>query len=441
MSLISRCAALALLLLCAAAFAAPTLPLKTDLSPSQALTRPACSVAEQAGFSACRALVLYNTDIRPSERYFRAHGLGADVFYNYAHASALAVVVPRADVLRALQADPGVQRIIPDRRIEVVKKPAHAGGEDTTSSNQQVSAGVARLGALTTGFTGAGVGVAIADTGVDDFHPDLNLQPNCFTAYSSCADGHGHGTHVAGIVAALNNDQGVVGVAPDAALHAVKVLSDSGSGSDATIMAGLDWVLQQGGSIRVVNMSLGRPGTVNDNPALHQLVQQLAAQHVIVVVAAGNDARSEVWQQIPAAYPEVVSVASTTAEAGSSRCRYAAGIAADTASYFTTDGSGISISAPGARRENISRGCFIQSEGILSLAPGGGLARMSGTSMAAPHVAGAVAQYLQRNPGWGVNEVKQQLAADADQVGVLPKDSPTSSYSFDGVREGVLQLD
>jgi subtilisin len=302
-----------------------------------------------------------------------------------------------------------------------------------------------RVGVPTSTSNGHGVGVAILDTGIDLSHADLGNPMDAFSAFGgSCADDEGHGTHVAGTVAALDNAVDVIGVAPNAQLYCVKVLDSAGSGSDATVMAGLDWVLANHDTvdppIKVVNMSLGRPGSADDNTAFHDLVTSLQAAGVAVVVAAGNDASAEISQAIPAAYSEVIAVASTTATAGSNQCRFASSpIGADTASYFTTDGAGVAVSAPGEDAENVSRGCLISSTGILSTRRGGGTTRMSGTSMATPHVSGVVARYFQANPGYTVEDVRQYLQQDAESAGTAPLDSPTSSYSFDGVREGVVQ--
>ena len=185
-------------------------------------------------------------------------------------------------------------------------------------------------------------------------------------------------------------------------------------------------------------MSLGRPGTVDDNPALRDLIAALDAAGVLTVVSAGNDASTDVAAQIPAAYPQVVSVASTTAIAGANQCRQLAQpIAADTASYFTTDGRNVSVSAPGEDQEDVSRACLIKSVGILSTRLGGGVTRMSGTSMAAPHVAGIAARLFQKYPSYTPLAVRIQIASDAIRRGIAPLDSPTSTYTFDGVREGV----
>ena len=375
---------------------------------------------------------------------------GASVRFNYSAINAAAVAVPNDNALAALAKDPSVIAVVQDRLVLAYQdvganakasgKPGGGGG----GAAQVVPAGVARVGVPTSTSNGDGIGVAIVDTGIDLAHADLGSPVDAFSAFGgSCADDEGHGTHVAGTVAARNNSIDVIGVAPNAQLFCVKVLDSSGSGTDATVMAGLDWVLANHAlvqpNIKVINMSLGRPGSVDDNPSFHDLIMSLEAAGVAVVVAAGNDASIEISQSIPAAYPEVIAVASATASAGSNQCRWASPIAADTASFFTTDGPNVVVSAPGEDAENISRACLISSTGILSTRRGGGTTRMSGTSMATPHVAGIVARHFQLHSSYTVLDVRQILGIDAARQDVAPFDSPTSSYSFDGVREGIVQ--
>ena len=330
--------------------------------------------------------------------------------------------------------------------MNAIAKPPGAGGGGS-SSGEVVPEGVKRIGALDTGKTGSGVGVAIVDTGLDFGHQDLAVESLWFDGFGSNAqDQNGHGTHVGGIVGARDNSIDVVGVAPASTLYAVRVLDASGSGSDSTVMGGLEWIWGQNGGdspaaslmISVANMSLGRPGSLTEDDPLHAAVQKLNNQGVTIVVAAGNDAKTEITQQIPAAYPEVLAIASTTAINGTNACKRASTpIPGDTASYFTTDGSGVAVSAPGEDQENVNRGCLISSNGILSLKLGGGTTRMSGTSMASPHVAG-VAALLVSDGATDPCTVKKRIQESADKTGTAPLNSPTSSYSFDGVREGIV---
>jgi subtilisin len=311
---------------------------------------------------------------------------------------------------------------------------------------------VKRVGLPRADSNGADIGVAIVDTGIDLSNADLAPHADTFSAFGgSCQDDNDHGTHVAGIVAARQgNNLGTFGVAPAAILYCVKVLDSQGSGSDSDVIAGLEWVSTHS-AIRVVNMSLGRAGTVDDNPAMRDAIKALYNLGVTVVVAAGNDATQEVSQTVPASYPEVLAVASTTAIAGTNSCRRFSGvIGADTASYFTTDGKGlgwdssdhwqggVTVSAPGEDEEDIANNCLISSKGILSTKLGGGTVRMSGTSMASPHVAGIAARLVQRGLV-GPEAIRHALRNNAQYSGSVPLNSPTSSYSFDGEREGIAQ--
>ncbi|MDH3975402.1 MAG: S8 family serine peptidase [Deltaproteobacteria bacterium] len=394
----------------------------------------------------CRGIIAFIEGVTENERAQLVKKAGASLKFNFNIVNGSAVFVPDEATYLSLSKNEKVKSIIPDRVTSVFVKPESPGGKGGRESGQTVPSGVELIGAApgALSVTGTGIGVAIIDTGIDMDHADLAVGSPCFTAYAGCNDGEGHGTHVAGIVAALDNDINVVGVAPQATPYAVKVLNDRGSGLDSAIIAGLEWVYNYGETltppIRVVNMSLGREGNISDNPLYHDAIKKVYESGISIVVAAGNDPGMEVSQTIPAAYAEVISVASTTAQDGMSRCKsYSGIIPAHSASYFSTDGVSVTLSAPGEKAEHIHQRCFIQSEGILSLKAAGGTTRKSGTSMAAPHVAGVIALMFEEANGYLEPEVvRSGIKNNAFLIGTAPLDSPVSSYTYDGIREGVI---
>lgn len=386
---------------------------------------------------------------------------GVKVKRNFTFVKTLEMEQTDTALLEKVKAIAGVNAVSPNYVVHISQQTDVVSGQGkpqpspTPSVGQVVPAGVKRIGATpgTLAFTGSGVGVAILDTGIDQQHADLKVSTSCFNSLgTSCDDDNGHGTHVAGIAAALNNNQDVVGVAPGATLYAVKVLDRRGQGTDAAIIAGLEWVQANANTvtpaIKVVNLSLGRalaPGEDLTNSPLRQAIQALYNQNIAVAVSAGNEANREVSQNVPATYPEVFAIASSSATDGKD-CN-GIKIPADTASYFTTDGTynnttkiGVTISAPGEQQEDIVRNCRnVSSVGILSTKNGGGTTRMSGTSMSAPHVTGVLALMYEKAGGnLSPETARTTLRTNAERVGVAPLNSPTTGYTFDGEREGIL---
>ncbi|MFQ6036513.1 MAG: S8 family serine peptidase [Sedimentisphaerales bacterium] len=249
--------------------------------------------------------------------------------------------------------------------------------------------------------TGAGVDVAILDTGIDYDHPDLvnNIAGGVNFVGWWWVDGstnkyywndrNGHGSHNAGIVAAANNNIGIVGVAPAANLWAVRVLGDNGSGYISDIIQGLEWCVDN--SIEVASMSFG--GDYSES--LKKACDAAYAAGVLLVAAAGNEYGGAVIY--PAAYNSVIAVSAIDD--------------ANNIADFSSAGQEIELSAPGVN--------------INSTYKNGGYALGSGTSMACPHVAG-VAALVWAGPELGLTtatEVRNRLRVTAEDLGTLGKDN------------------
>lgn len=237
-------------------------------------------------------------------------------------------------------------------------------GGDSGSSSQETPYGIARVNGVAD-YTGSGV-VWVIDTGIDLDHPDLNVDAsrgyNAFTSGrdgNSLDDGNGHGTHVAGTVAALNNGFGVIGVAPGATVIPVKVLDSRGSGSYSGVINGVDHVAANGNTGDVANMSLGGPVS----QALDDAVKAASAK-VIFALAAGNDS-DDANNHSPARAN------------GTNIYTISAFDSADAFAYFSNYGNPpVDYSAPGVN--------------IKSTWKDGGYNTISGTSMASPHAAGVL---------------------------------------------------
>jgi subtilisin len=377
----------------------------------------------------------------------RAHDVRSPKSYSAAFNGFAGEVPPGR--LRALQNDLRVEAVIPDRTMQGNPgRPGKANKTTTSSSSETVPEGVRRIGAAPSdalGVTGSGVGVAVLDSGVDLTHIDLNVSATCFDAFGGdCRDDSGHGTHVAGVIAATANGVGVVGAAPGATIYAVKVLNKGTGGNDSHLLAGIDWVLtnanQVSPPIRVANLSLGRPGAADDNPALRASIQALIDAGITVVVTAGNDPDISSNDRVPAAFPEVITVASSTAANGTNNCSHMSNlITADTLSLFSSYApkvgeTGVDITAAGERRENVDAACIVDGVGILSLFPGDSLAEMAGTSMAAPLVSAVAALLLERDPTISPAAVANAIAAGASNAASTPHPSVVDTASLsDGI--------
>ena len=286
----------------------------------------------------------------------RGNGFGVHSIRKHA-AAGFTAAIPEARLSRIV-GDPRVAIVEKDYIVTLDLPRAEARPGGGGGGTQSTPWGITRVG-------GAGDGTGrtawIIDSGIDLNHTDLNTSRNCHAAfgYNTPADGNGHGTHVAGTVAAKNNSQDVVGVAANAYVCAVRVLGNSGSGSYADIVNGVNYVAANGGSGDVANMSLGGSGT---NATLEAAVANVASLGVKMVLAAGNNGANAANFT-----PARVNGANiyTISAIGSNDCL---------ASYSNWGNPPVDYAAPGVS--------------ILSTKKGGGTTTMSGTSMSAPHVAG-----------------------------------------------------
>ncbi len=236
---------------------------------------------------------------------------------------------------------------------------------------------------------GAGIKVAVIDTGIDHLHPDL--RPNfaggvSFVPGESFTDGHGHGTHVAGTVGARENGSGVVGVAPNCSLYSAKALSRTGSGQYSWIISAIVWCVRA--RMDVINMSLGGGGHVQ---ALQNACDFAHQHNLLLVAAAGNNGGTVGY---PAQYDSVIAVSAVDSSGA--------------IASFSSRGSEVDLAAPGVR--------------VLSTWPSNQYRRLNGTSMAAPHVSGAAALAISSHRLTRAETIRKILEVTADNLGVPGRD-------------------
>lgn len=344
-----------------------------------------------------RKIVVFDPAVDEQTREALLRNVGAVVLKDLPLVEGKAVVLPSVAAEQALRGRPEVVRVDNDDIYTIVPTGVGVARKAKPSPPPQPTQvlpwGVDRIDAdlAWATSTGAGVKVAILDTGIDLTHPDLaaNIKGNynAINPRRSGNDDNGHGTHVAGIVAALNNTIGVVGVAPQASLYAVKVLDRTGSGWLSDIIEGIDWCIQKG--MQVINMSFGGSA---DNASLRAAITAAYQAGIVLVAAAGNDgAASPLY---PAAYPETIAVSATDQ---SDRL-------ASWSNYGLTAND---LAAPGVN--------------IYSTWKGGSYVTASGTSMATPHVTGVAALVITVGVT-GPDAVRARLTSTAEDLPPLGAD-------------------
>ena len=320
----------------------------------------------------------------------KAMNQGAIIRHIYDHAlDGFAIQVPNQNVLAGIMKMPEVEYVEPDIKVKAFV--------------QTLPTGIDRVdGDLSSTKSGNGSGVVnvdigILDTGIDLNHPDLNVykQVTFVSGTTSGNDDNGHGTSVAGITAAKDDSQGVVGIAPGARLWSIKVLNNNGVGLISDIIKGVDYVTQHANEIDAVNLSFGGDGS---SDALHSAITKSVAAGVTYAAAAGNDAE-DASTVIPASYPEVIAVSAIVDTDG--KCGGLSSIQTtagndDTFADFSNFGPVVDMAAPGVLIKTTARGSTYTNG-------------FSGTSASTPHVSGAAALYKSENPGASPSDVRNAL--------------------------------
>ncbi len=334
--------------------------------------------------------------------HVKKHRLKLKHIYKHALKGFAAEVPP--EELEALKQDPTVAYVEPDPVVEGEAQIVPTGVDRIDADKSPI----AKIDGVDERVN---ADIAILDGGVDSTHPELNVVESVnFSSSPTAEDVYGHGTHVAGIVAAIDNTNGVVGVAPGARIHSVKVLGDDNFGDGSWFLAGVDWVTAHANTIQVANMSLGGTGLF---ASLQTAIQNSVAKGVVYVVAAGNSAQDVYGADgvfgtnddyFPASFPEAITVSAMdpTTNLFASFSNYSRSVISG--NPVNSPGKAIDLAAPGVS--------------IYSTLKGGGYGNKSGTSMATPHVTGLAALSIAKNgrayEALGVNKIRQALIDTAE---------------------------
>jgi subtilisin len=399
-----------------------------------------------------RKIVVFQKDIPEQTRQRMATQGGGRVLHNLPLVDGIAIELPNGrglQVLEVLQRDLGVVGVYDDSMMSADHVVSMTPVEPPAT--ELFPWGVERIGVpavfkLVTALSVSKPMVAILDTGIDTKHPEL--KPYVTGGYNARAgekpgnyqDDNGHGTHMAGIITAAANGQGIIGVASRPALVAVKVLDSTGHGYLSDLLNALQWVARQG--IRVVNMSLSFS---EDSPLLEAVTKRLYQTGVVMVASAGNrcvfgatddggdddggdddggdsgcDLSLDPLQggvKYPARYPWVIAVGATDLY--------------NQVTNSSRSGPEVDVVAPGGAGS---------SGKILSTIPGGGYGVGSGTSQATAHVTGAVVTLLQLAPELSVDEVMNLLSTTATDLGYPPQLQGAGLIAVDNMINTLLRL-
>jgi minor extracellular protease Epr len=340
-------------------------------------------------------IIGFNENI--NQNIIKQHGITNYTQYNIINS--ISADIPES-VSEKLKKNPKIKYVEEDAQIRIAGKPTQP---QPPQPPQQITWGIARVKAPETwnNSTGKNVKIAVLDTGISNNHPDLTVSGGINLVGKSknnkWNDDNGHGTHVAGIIAARNNSIGVIGVAPDAQLYAIKVLDAYGSGYISDIIEGIDWAVQN--NMDIISMSLG---TSSYSQALNDTTANAYKAGILLVAAAGNNGDGNLFTDdvlYPAKFDSVIAVSAVDYN--------------NIAPVWSADGAKIELAAPGVD--------------IYSTWLNGGYANESGTSMAAPFVSGTAALIKSKNLSVAPQEIRNTLDYNVIDLGDIGRDK---TYGF-----------
>ncbi len=364
------------------------------------LTLNVCFILPGVAFAAERSVIIgFKQKPGPAEQAL-IHGAKGKIKRTFKLIPAMAASLPEKEI-KNLRKNRRIAYIEDNATYRAVVEPLPDQEHENSWGVSHIYADVAHE----SGNKGLGIKIAVLDTGIDYNHEDLdeNLQgghnfvegPGQDPANFFDDSFNSHGTHVAGIIAAEENGIGVIGVAPQADIFAIKVLDGAGFGLEEWIIAGIEWAVNNG--VQVINLSIEGP----DRQGLHDACDAAYDAGILIVGAGGNSLAGDGPVEFPAAYGSVIAVTATDAS--------------DVPGYFAPIGVELELAAPGVE--------------VLSTVAGGGYDYLSGTSQAAPHVTGVVALSILANTddlnGDGLvnhEDVRTMLQLGAMDLGSAGKD-------------------
>ncbi|MBA9027833.1 S8 family peptidase [Peribacillus huizhouensis] len=351
---------------------------------------PVTTFAEQESTGVSRQNVMFKNEID----YDLLQELDSSIIYEYKSIDAVTINLSNDKIIQ-LKNSPSVKSVYDDRSVQVSSQKTPWSHQNLNIPNKVPS-----------DLTGDGIKIAIIDSGIDSTHPDLSIAGGvCVLDISekpdacknSYRDEFGHGTHVAGIIGAQDNNIGYVGIAPKAKLYAVKALNEEGEGSSSSLLAGIEWSIQHG--IDIINLSLNTP---EEDPTMKALLDKAYEKGILIVAAAGNEGNITGKEQnvlYPAKFSSVIAVSATNKN--------------NRIISYSSVGKEVELSAPG--------------DAIASTYPISinktGYETLTGTSMAAPHVTALAALYMEKYPNYTNKQIRQKLQDNAKDLGAVGRDA------------------